>query len=288
MCKQLAGKLQRTTTGNKQGTKRGERCEGQGDAATEVPRWSSSHCPLLLQSTPNFVLKRPRGGPPNIHALRSLCPVPWTGLEPWLGRSQPAGHQGSGYVPFIHKRLCTGLPSFSSREIPGQYRVWEAPPEYRRRKPSAQCPGPSGHPRPSPQEVCMSYGRSLDIRVSSEPHSSVQMGPGTRDSVSDERGMTWHRVSGRPRLRAAHHAPPLTCVYPQVDLQVMRRPEGLPAVRAVLQRRAQAPVTQQCGLLDASGPPCLLADVCRRRHVHTSRQHMSQVVHTTTADTTQS
>lgn len=201
MCKQLAGKLQRTVTGNRQGTRRGARCEEQGDASTEVPRTVVQQpLPLVASKHTKLCFEEAQWRAPTIHALHSLCPVPCTGLAPWLGRSQPAGRQGSSYVPFIHKRLCTGLPSFGSREIPGQYRVWEAPPQYRRRKPSAQCPGASGHRRPSPQEACMSYGRSLDIRVSSEPHSSVQMGPGKCDSVSDERGMTWHRVSGRPRL----------------------------------------------------------------------------------------
>lgn len=54
----------------------------------------------------------------------------------------------------------------------------------------------------------------------------------------------------------------LTCVYPQVDLEVVGCPEGFPTVRAVLHGRAQAPVAEQRGLLDAGGSPSLLADVC--------------------------
>lgn len=74
-------------------------------------------------------------------------------------------------------------------------------------------------------------------------------------------------VTDGDRSRAAPGAAParspaLTCVYPQVDLEVVGRPEGLPTVRTVLQGRAQAPVAEQGGRRHPSGPPRLLADVC--------------------------
>lgn len=96
------------------------------------------------------------------------------------------------------------------------------------------------------------------------------------------------QARGRPRPCVTPAAPELTCVDPQVHLQVVRRAEGLPAVRTVLRGRAQAPVPQQRGRLHAGRSPRLLAEVCSGGNVGTSLQRTSKVVRTQTANATQS
>ena len=65
-------------------------------------------------------------------------------------------------------------------------------------------------------------------------------------------------------------------------------PEGFPTVRAVLHGRAQAPVAKQCGLLDAGGPPSLLAEVCSGGETFSHHFRTSEAVRTQTANTAQS
>lgn len=140
MCKQLAGKPQRARPGAGQ---RGARREGQGGADTERAAGLQQPLPPVGSGHTGFCFEKTHQRAP--HCLSPAFPLS-SPLEPWLGRSQPAGRQESGYIPFTHKRLCTGLPSLNTQETPGQYQAWEVPPQYHRRKPSATCLGPQVTP----------------------------------------------------------------------------------------------------------------------------------------------
>lgn len=78
----------------------------------------------------------------------------------------------------------------------------------------------------------------------------------------DTAGLWASSALSGPLQTPGHASISLTCVYPQVDLEVMGSPESLRTVRAVLHGRAQVPVSKQRLLLDATGSPGLLADVC--------------------------
>lgn len=176
------------------------------------------------------------------------------------GRARSPGWAGGAATPSTRQRLSVA-PSPAPGTLVGRHRVWERPPRRGGRGGSLSATSWRLPPTPRPQGVCMSPGKETTEQGprTLRPVRTHTAGPGKRDRLVTDSAHLGRGQGGPPPPRPPR---PLTCVDPQVDLQVVGRAEALPAVGTVLHGRAQAPVPGQHGLLDARGPPRLLAHVC--------------------------
>lgn len=215
--------------------------------------WQESQTPAWWGARPGG------GGRPTGDAAATLQPtravrrpVPGTGPEPWLG--------GRHRDPFHASEAEHG--SLAGARHPGRSAPGVgAATSTRRGGGSLSATSWRLPPTPRPQGVCMSPGKETTEQGprTLRPVRTHTAGPGKRDRLVTDSAHLGRGQGGPPPPRPPR---PLTCVDPQVDLQVVGRAEALPAVGTVLHGRAQAPVPGQHGLLDARGPPRLLAHVC--------------------------